>query len=244
MEALKDVNKTGRCLMICEQSEKQLHQHLAKHFENLIYVNATHLTNEDNESAELIYCKGDLSDDVLNNSLKVLKPGGKLLVEKVSDPNKFKFQLITKGFMNITINEDTMRADKPKFAMGSMAKLNIQKKSAPAVWKLDEDEDTIDPDMLLDEEDLKKPDPSTLRVCGTTGKRKACKDCSCGLADELELEANMGKLMDTHDTPKSSCGSCYLGDAFRCATCPYLGMPAFKPGEKIQLVGNQLEADL
>lgn len=145
--------------------------------------------------------------------------------------------LFSKVYSN-TDNVYEIIAEKPSFEIGSSMPLSFGKEKNN-VWKLDDavDEDLIDEDELLDETDLLKPAASSLRVCSTTGKRKACKDCSCGLAEELS-----GKVPQ-EPTNKSSCGNCYLGDAFRCASCPYLGMPAFKPGEKVVLPETQLRAD-
>ena len=84
----------------------------------------------------------------------------------------------------------------------------------------------------------------------TDGKRKACKNCTCGRAEEEEAAIDNVVSLDLMDdieedvievdpTPKKTggCGSCALGDAFRCSTCPYLGMPAFNTGDKITLGG-------
>ncbi|XP_003704894.1 cytokine induced apoptosis inhibitor 1 [Megachile rotundata] len=130
-------------------------------------------------------------------------------------------------------------AEKPSFEIGSSVKLNFGKEKSSNVWKLDDavDEELINEDELLDESDIIKVNAPSLKVCSTTGKRKACKDCTCGLAEELS-----GKTAPEGNV-KSSCGNCYLGDAFRCASCPYLGMPAFKPGEKVVLPETQLKAD-
>ncbi|XP_045149836.1 anamorsin [Echinops telfairi] len=118
--------------------------------------------------------------------------------------------------------------------------------AAARLWTLsandmdDDSTDLIDSDELLDPEDLKKPDPASLRAasCGEAGKRKACKNCTCGLAEELEKKSEEEQKSSQ---PKSACGNCYLGDAFRCASCPYLGMPAFKPGDKVLLTNSHLQ---
>ncbi|XP_055641212.1 anamorsin homolog [Toxorhynchites rutilus septentrionalis] len=188
------------------------------------------------------------NSNLVSHLLKLVKPKGKVVFRDDSaNGDAIRSNLLLSGFVNIvSVEGNVFVGEKPNYEIGSAAKLSFgtNKSKVAAVWKLDVDdeEELIDADELLDEEDKIKPTAESLRVCGTTGKRKACKDCSCGLAEELESEAKSVAIQAV--AQKSSCGSCYLGDAFRCATCPYLGMPAFKPGEKIQLSDTQMQADI
>jgi len=208
--------------------------------------------------------------DTLGMLTKLLKPGGLLAFVQClapdQDPSSLSSSVILSGLSSSAAPECLpslsnfdeslaklnmsqgqfylVKATKPNHEVGASRLLSFAKpKPVADVWTLEDiDDDSVelvDDKTLLSEEDLVKPDPSTLRVCGTTGKRKACKDCSCGLAEELDAGGPVKKKDFT-----SSCGSCYLGDAFRCASCPYLGMPAFNPGDKITLSERQLNPDL
>jgi len=194
-------------------------------------------------------------DALLNDSItlgiiveKILLPGGRFLLKCPAfktDPElraKFGRHLKWNGFTNVTVSETGIMAENDNIEVEPVPLPFMNNKPNSNPWKvvIADDDELIDDDELLNEEDLKKPDPASLKACGTTGKKKACRDCSCGLAEEL-AGANTPK--DT-SAAKSSCGSCYLGDVFRCATCPYLGTPAFKPGEKVQLSDAMLGSDI
>ncbi|KAI9678116.1 MAG: electron carrier [Caeruleum heppii] len=128
----------------------------------------------------------------------------------------------------------------------------------------EDDDELIDEDTLLSEEDLAKPimqlqaAPECRPRAGK--RRRACKDCTCGLKEKIEAEdatkrANADDKLKTMRLDASdlaevdftvqgkigSCGNCALGDAFRCDGCPYIGMPAFKPGEEVRLLNNDIQ---
>ena len=150
----------------------------------------------------------------------------------------------------------------------------------PLITGDDDDDELIDEDMLLTEEDLKRPvnirmfltfnccyrnanDPIAPECVPRAGKRRrACKDCTCGLAEKIAAEDaakrshadaqlqtlklgadDLAEVDFTVQGKVGSCGNCSLGDAFRCDGCPYIGMPAFafKPGEEVKLLNNDVQ---
>ena len=116
--------------------------------------------------------------------------------------------------------------------------------SKASAWEDDDDDrdEMIDEDALLTEKDKAKPNTAEGEGVGCPPTRKPCKDCTCGRKEEEEMKENATPAssvvkMDLENDPndetfKSACGNCALGDAFRCAGCPYLGQPAFKENDE------------
>jgi len=188
------------------------------------------------------------SEPFLGHILRVLRPGGYVSLQAPNNVN-FARSLTFAGFVDVSSKVHGSHTEvicrKPPWTTGASAPLSLKKagNSQPAptsasksVWQLAASD--LDAEMELEDEDalLEKDDLSDVKAvamknsdCGTGPgtSRKACKNCSCGRA---ELEAEEQKATGKESAPVSACGSCGLGDAFRCSTCPYLGQPAFQQG--------------
>ncbi|KAJ4952190.1 hypothetical protein NE237_029022 [Protea cynaroides] len=197
-----------------------------------------------------------LGDQLLEEISRVLKPGGVVLFQTLQQPSStLERKILMAGFLEPqvlqlkpfvrqdNIQSLTIKAKKPNWKTGSSFSINKKKQSLPKV-QIDDDMDLIDEDSLLTEEDLKKPQLPPVGDCEVGSTRKACKNCTCGRAEAEEKVQKLELTPEHLNNPQSACGSCGLGDAFRCSTCPYKGLPAFKLGDKVSLPGNFLVADI
>jgi len=211
---------------------------------------------------------------LLSQLLFALEPLGTLHVHSATPSiADISSQLTTSGFNVLTsaLSDGDVIAQKPAHstAGSSTTALPLRRKVDPAkkaskkaLWTLSAPSTpSIDAESLLTDADRQRPEPTCEpAVKGGPRRKKACKNCTCGLA-ELEAEelaqskvvlldgAESGQALEIAQSEKdrlvaaaaaapkatSSCGNCYLGDAFRCSGCPYRGLPAFKPGEKVEL---------
>ncbi|KAK6782844.1 hypothetical protein RDI58_020640 [Solanum bulbocastanum] len=191
------------------------------------------------------------SDKLCGDISRVLKPGGTVLLSLSSqsvskEKSTHDRKLLLAGFSDTQSFEAghsiVITAKKPSWKVGSSFSIKKVAKSLPKVQIVD-DSDLIDEDSLLTEEDLKKPQLPSVDDCEVGKTKKACKNCTCGRA-EAETKVQLGPTAEQLNNPQSACGSCGLGDAFRCGTCPYKGLPPFKLGEKVTLSANFLDADI
>ena len=101
------------------------------------------------------------------------------------------------------VNTVRVRAKKPAF---TSAPLKLRFPAAA-----DDEEELIDEDELLGEEDRKRPDAAAIAcgevVEGEVKKKRACKNCTCGLAKEIEEEKELNDRSQQQQEGRSACGS-------------------------------------
>ena len=254
MEELKEDPSLGSKLVLyseeCFEALKEKVQAC-----NASFVFSTHeaiikaLEGVSSSSVEEVKIAGFLPDsDTQGQVYRVLRGHGKVVVTGI--PSREKGSELTSdmkmmGFDGILVaKEDTdeasrfLVAQKPEWGSSSSVavKTNIKTNTGNLGKKWVVGEGDLAEMDLVDEEDLLNDgveiDTNACAPPADGGKKRACANCTCGLAEveateREEEQAKMDPLVRA-----SGCGNCSKGDAFRCASCPFLGKPAFESGQE------------
>lgn len=221
-------------------SGKDVHQQLLER------VDAQAISLPPNKYAEVYIAGGDLTMQSANSLFDTMAPQG-VLSGKISP--KSKSMLLISG-----LSENNSQWIKPS-TESQPAQVSLKLNSRPSSSKpksrlFQKSSDLIDEDDLVSDTPAFKV-PEKCQPADGSKRRKACKDCTCGMKDAEDDEVEKQRSQQTavllsHDEiaeidftvpgkAVGGCGSCALGDAFRCDGCPYIGLPPFKPGETVSI---------
>lgn len=203
-----------------------------------------------------------LSADNLQVLFDALSAGGRM-----EGPMNYKAQTLNAIMTGFVENDTKTGYTKPESLASTTTILRKQNTNSKkkhmfkraidltAIGDDEDEDDLVDEDSLISSSVLSRPIVIPAACATTAGgkkRRKACKDCTCGLkemeeqAKDAQLAAQNTVTLSAEDTAEidftvqgktGGCGSCALGDAFRCDGCPYLGLPPFKPGEAVSIGG-------
>lgn len=132
------------------------------------------------------------------------------------DRTEAETELKLSGFLSVVSTESSegiqVKGVNPDLSKGTGMRRPLKSKAALKAFLSSETTSAglIDDSSLLKEEDfIKTAESVDGEECGPQAKKKACKNCSCGLKEVEEQESssvNIETLVDTTNV-KSSCGS-------------------------------------